>query len=641
MIERTDFVSENLPVDIEKKLKEFCRQARGDILLMTTLAGSGHPGGSMSSLEIFSILWSQANINPANPGESGRDRIVISHGHTSPAVYAVLGRLNFFDLEDALISFRMAGSHFEGHIERSIPGIELTTGNLGQGFSAGCGLALADRSSGIKNNVWIVTGDGEQQKGQNSEARRFASKEKLKNLTVIVDNNGLQISGKTDDVMSIDLRAEYLSSGWDVVEIDGHNLAEIYRVVRPDREREVPRLVIAKTVMGKGISFMENNPEYHGKTLKRNQYTDAVAELDLPDRYDEFSEKRDGWKEDHRKYYISIPFGILNNPGTPVTYPADFTGDNRSAFGKVLLDLARSNRGNIPLVFDCDLADSVRTAAFAEEFPDHFFQCGIQEHHTVTAAGAASIAGRVVFLADFGVFAIAETFNQHRLNDINMTNLKVIATHCGLDVGSDGKTHHCIKFLSLTGSLNHYATIIPVDPNHTDKVIRYIAMNPGNFFIAMGRSKTPVIKDESGNPFFSENYRFVYGKHDLLRTGSDVAIVTMGCMCHRAVSVREILEARGVSAAVYAVNCPLCMRPGFISDLRNFQLVVSYEDHDEDTGLGAKIALAFSSEGGAPPLLRKGVTNYGLSGSSEELYKLQGLMPDQVAESIYNEFSRD
>ncbi|MCK4506766.1 MAG: transketolase, partial [Candidatus Aegiribacteria sp.] len=207
-----------LSSDLRRNLEDFCRNARGDILRMTTLAGSGHPGGSMSSLEIFALLWSQANVDPCSPLKDGRDRIIVSHGHTSPAVYATLGRLGFFDLERAVSTFRKAGSPFEGHIERSVPGVELTTGNLGQGVSAAAGMALADRSRGIHNHVWAVTGDGEHQKGQIAEARRFIRAYGLNNITVVVDCNGLQICGRTDRVMYTDIASEYHADGWDVTE---------------------------------------------------------------------------------------------------------------------------------------------------------------------------------------------------------------------------------------------------------------------------------------------------------------------------------------------------------------------------------------------------------------------------------------
>lgn len=639
IIERTLFKPLDISTDTRKTLKEFCRNARGDIIKMTTLAGSGHPGGSMSSLEIFALLWSQANVDPQNPLKNGRDRIIVSHGHTSPGVYATLGRLEYFDLERAVATFRKAGSPFEGHIERSIPGIELTTGNLGQGVSAGAGMALADRTRGIHNHVWVVTGDGEQQKGQIAEARRFIRNYGLNNITVVVDCNGLQISGRTDRVMYTDIAAGYRADGWDVTEVDGHSLSALYRALRPDETSRAPRLVMAMTVMGKGVSFMENDARYHGKALTAEQAGSALVELGLNNDLDELAGLRKyGWK-DNGDFNLKFSYRVLDNEGTPIVYEKDHKGDNRSAFGAALMDLAKMNTDNLPLVFDCDLAGSVKTKQFGKEYPDHFFQSGIMEHNTATAAGAASISDKVVFWSDFGVFAADETFNQHRLNDINLTNLKVVATHCGLDVGMDGKTHHCINYISLMGTLYHYNTVVPADPNQTDRVIRYAATHPGNFFIAMGRSKLPVITKENGEPFFGRDYRFECGLHDHIREGSDVVIVAMGNMVYRALETRKMLRDGDISVAVYAVSCPLCIGPELLDELSGYRLVLTLEDHDMDTGMGSKMAVAVSRFRKTINLRRKGITRYGESGDSEDLYRMAGLLPEQVAEYILAELS--
>lgn len=633
-MERTLFRPSRLPADVATELRELCRRSRGDILRMTTLAGSGHPGGSMSSLEIFALLWSQADVDPGNPWKKGRDRILVSHGHTSPAVYSILGRLGFFDLDDAIVSFRKGGSEFEGHIERSLPGVELTTGNLGQGLSSACGMLVADRLNGHRNHTWVVTGDGENQKGQMVEARRFASAYDLFSLTVIVDCNRLQICGWTEEIMPVDLTAEYRASGWDVIEVDGHDLDALYSALRPPDTPCVPRLVIARTVMGKGVSFMENDFQFHGKALTEDQLSAALMELDVENDLAELRRRREEWIPPETPFEMPAADAILADPDQPRTYPADHWGDNRGAFGQALLDLAAANRDSLPLVFDCDLTGSVKTEDFENDYPDHFFQSGIMEHHVASCAGGASLADRVVFWADFGVFAADETFNQHRLNDINMTNLKVVATHCGLDVGQDGKTHHCIKYIGLMGALHHYSTVVPADPNQTDRVIRYIAAHPGNFFIAMGRSKLPVLTDEEGAPFYGGEYEFVFGRSDLLRKGQDIVILATGNMCSRALSVRDELSKKGVSAAVYGVSCPHCIGADLIEEIRGFDLVVTYEDHDRDSGLGAAVALALSGNDGSPPLQRFGIMEYGLSGSPEELYRIQGLLPDQVAGSI-------
>ncbi len=632
-MERTNFVPKTLPSALKENLQELCHQARGDILKMTSLAASGHPGGSMSSLEIFALLWSQANVDPANPLMKGRDRIVVSHGHTSPGVYSVLGALKFFDLHQALVSFRLAGSDFEGHIERHLPGIELTSGNLGQGLSAAIGMGIADKSNGITNHLWVVAGDGENQKGQITEARRFASKYMMNNLTYIIDLNHLQISGDTADIMPVNLRAEFEASSWEVISVDGHDLSALYQAMRPEGQNR-PRLILASTVMGKGVSFMENKAGFHGRALKEDELKQALAELGVEDNMEILARERKNYLHSKKQNFREEPVYNLLNPGEAVTYSTDHTGDNRSAWGQALVSLAEANPDNLPLVFDCDLSGSVKTASFAKKYPGHFFQTGIMEHHTATMAGSSTLADKVAFWSDFGVFAADETFNQHRLNDINHTNLKVVATHCGLDVGPDGKTHHCIKYVGLMRALPNYRTIVPADPNQTDRAVRHAASNPGNYFIAMGRSKLQVITKQDGTPFFDENYEFVYGAADYFRSGTDVAILAMGPTCTNAVQASELLEAGGISTAVLGVSCPTELSEDFIDSLLKFKHIFTVEDHDTKTGLGAGIALTLSERGNTPPLTRIGVTHYGASGNAEDLYTLQGLQPEQIVEAV-------
>ncbi|MDP2300220.1 MAG: thiamine pyrophosphate-dependent enzyme, partial [Actinomycetota bacterium] len=250
MLER-GFVDPALDDASAAELEERARLIRGAILTMTTLAASGHPGGSMSSLEIYLTLYHCANLDPARPRWEGRDRIVVSHGHTSPGVYCALADAGFFSLEDAVAHFRQAGSVFEGHVERSVPGVEWGTGNLGQGLSAGVGFALAARLTGRSYRTFVVMSDGEQHKGQVAEARRLAVKERLSDLTVVVDCNGIQISGHTKDIMPVDIAAAFAADGWGVLHVDGHDVRAVYAAVAEalsDTTR--PVAVIARTIIG-------------------------------------------------------------------------------------------------------------------------------------------------------------------------------------------------------------------------------------------------------------------------------------------------------------------------------------------------------------------------------------------------------
>lgn len=633
-----------LPQEELERLKELSRLCKGDIIKMTSVAGSGHPGGSISSLDIFLVVFSYANIDPSNPDREDRDRIVVSHGHTSPGVYSVLGRLGFFDIDAAIATFRKAGSIFEGHVERVVPGIEWSTGNLGQGLSAGCGFALASKIKGLGFNTFVIMSDAEQAKGQVAEARRFARKFGLNNLTVIIDYNNIQISGKLNQVMPVNIKGNYEADGWKVLEVDGHNHAEIYRAIKTALEdTENPYAIIAHTVMGKGVSFMEDDEQYHGRALKEEEIVSAFKELDIDNdraRYRTLrSEAAISKKPDNcLKYPINVDLG------EPFTYYPGDKIDNRAAFGKALLDVGKRNcgvEGKTPIaVFDCDLRDSVRTGWFAKELPDFFFEAGVQEHNTATVAGALSVCGVISVFADFGVFGIDEVYNQHRLNDINCTNLKLILTHLGIDVGQDGKTHHCIDYIGLIRNLFGFKLIVPADANQMDRAVRYVFGEYGNFAIGMGREAQPIITDGEGKPLFGGDYEFVYGRMDVVREGADVTVLSYGNMLHRAVEASDALREEGVSVRV--VNVPCVLEPDMERILSWGQegVVIVYEDHNIHTGLGSVIADKVLELGTYIRMAKMGVRRYAPSGTPEELYEVEGLSVRHLVERIKKEIER-
>lgn len=630
-----------IPDEKLESLRELGRIARGDILKMTTLASSGHPGGSMSSIDIYLTLFSFARINPGEPCWEARDRIVISHGHTSPGVYAALGRLGFFNIDEAIATFRLAGSRFEGHVERFVPGVEWSTGNLGQGLSAGCGFAVAGRVRGLDYHVFVAMSDAEQAKGQVAEARRFAHKYGFSNITVIIDYNERQISGKTYEVMPVNIKDGYASDGWRVVETDGHELKALRNALGEAVTDGSPTAIIAKTIMGKGVSFMEGNEGYHGRALKIDEYRRAVQELGVEDDLERYRDLRSRLAPrllDAPRHTGSelCSETVILKPGKPRTYRAGTQVETRQAFGNALVDLGEA-QGKDKLsmaVFDCDLTESVRTLEFSKEFPDNFFQAGVQEHTTATIAGAASIQGVVSFFVDFGVFGVDETYNQHRLNDINHTNLKVVVTHCGLNVGEDGKTHHCIDYLGVFRNLYGFRVIVPADANQTDRATRYIASTPGNFLLAVGRSKLPIITDEESKEAFAGNYEFNYGKAEILRRGKDATIFTMGSLVHKAIAAWERLMNLGIEVTVVNIPCPLKVDGEVLKEAARTSRIVTYEDHNVNTGLGASVLQAIAEYGYSVKVKRLGIGEYGSSGAFEELYDMAGLGEEYLVETV-------
>ncbi len=264
--------------ELNAKAKMFRRQ----ILEMTFAAGSGHPGGSMSSIDIVTALYYNVlRIDPKNPNWPDRDRFVLSKGHVCPAVYAVLADLGFFPRE-ALMTLRKSGSILQGHPDmHKTPGIEMSTGSLGQGLSVSCGMALAARLDSKSYRVYCLMGDGEVQEGNIWEGAMLASHLKLDNLTAILDRNRLQIDGNTEQVMSLEpLPDKWRAFGWNVLEIDGHDMHQILDSLNlAKRTKNRPTIIIANTVKGKGVSFMENQVGFHGRALTKEEMAKAMEEL--------------------------------------------------------------------------------------------------------------------------------------------------------------------------------------------------------------------------------------------------------------------------------------------------------------------------------------------------------------------------
>jgi transketolase len=265
-----------------EELKSIAKTVRGDIVSMLTESASGHPGGSLSSADILTTLFfGEMNIDPKNPKDENRDRFVLSKGHAAPVLYSVLARKGYFPVEE-LKTLRKIGSRLQGHPSmKCLPGIDMSTGSLGQGISAAVGMALAGKIDNKDYRVYALLGDGELEEGQVWEAAMSAAHYKLDNLTAFVDFNGLQIDGDITKVMNpspIDKKFE--AFGWNVLVIDGHNIEEIQDAIEKAKNfKGKPTVVICNTVKGKGVSFMENQASWHGTAPSKEQCEQALAEI--------------------------------------------------------------------------------------------------------------------------------------------------------------------------------------------------------------------------------------------------------------------------------------------------------------------------------------------------------------------------
>jgi transketolase len=651
-----------------KKLEALGTAARADILMMTTLASSGHPGGSMSSIDFELVLWGFGNCDPKNPFDPRRDRVVISHGHTSPAAYAALAHLGWFDRSLPLLGFRRGGSPFEGHVERDVPGIDWGTGNLGQGFSAAVGFALAAQlTSGRTWNgsawvapgssspnpsvsrVFCAMGDGEQQKGQLSEARRYAVRYGLTNLVALLDWNREQLSGSNEKIMPQHIVADWEADGWRVLEVDGHDVRAVYRAVRDALTGSVPALVACRTVMSRGVPFMEKDGfKWHGAALPADKCHEALAILGAPDELDRWTAER---KKPAPDWHAVLPHRpvesvSLPSPGTPRTYPLEKQTDNRSAFGNALADLGALSQagtaGGVPMaVLDCDLDVSTKTEIFEGKFPHAFFQSGIAEHHTAVLLGALSVAGVHAWWGEFAMFGVAESYNQQRLNDINGANAKLAVTHSGIDVGEDGKTHHSIDYFGLLNSTLGWKVFTPGDPNQTDRVVRWMATHRGNHALVMGRSKIPFALKEDGTPFFAGDYAFDPTRADRVRTGgSGLTLVAAGNVLAHAVDAWNALAKDGSRVDLVSVCAWSDLADEDLAFIARHGLVVTVEDHNPKTGLGTLLQARFNDLGLPARVRKMGVTFYSSSGPAKELFRLMGLDGPAIAAVVREELAK-
>ncbi|GGM74635.1 transketolase [Thermogymnomonas acidicola] len=265
-------------------LKRVATRIRRHIIEMVYSAKSGHPGGSLSITDVLTVLYfREMRIDPQNPDDPRRDRLIMSKGHASPALYATLAVRGFFP-EELLTGFRKLNSKLEGHVHRGVPGVEASTGSLGQGLGIGIGMGLAARLNNLDYHVYVILGDGEIQEGNVWESLMAGFKYRVSNVTAILDRNGVQLDGFTKDVMPVnDIKAMVEGFGWKVLEIDGHNYDQIISAIEFCKSyRDGPTFIIANTVKGKGVSYMENNPKYHGSPpANEEEYRKALSELTL------------------------------------------------------------------------------------------------------------------------------------------------------------------------------------------------------------------------------------------------------------------------------------------------------------------------------------------------------------------------
>ena len=625
-----------MPVDKKNLAQIFAQSCRKSILEMTAYAESGHPGGSLSAIDYLSGLYTSIIAQTNEP-------VFISNGHISPAVYAVLSEMGFVSKQEVIEGFRKMGSKFEGHVTRSVPGIWYGTGPLGIGLSVAVGTAYGYKLKGEKKNVYAMIGDGEGDEGQIYEAMNFAHKYSLDNLIVTMDFNRVQLSDSTKKIMPYNPVEYFKAACWNVLEIDGHNYDDIFEALEVAQKKNgYPTFICASTIMGKGVDFMEAEGRewkstWHGKAPTQEQITDAVAKL-TPTIEEEkiLGQFRKSIKiKPIRFESTKLASKTKIKTGKPKLYSPGTLTDCRSAYGTALVDLAKLNKNIVALT--ADLAGSVKTDELAKTFPDRHIECGIAEQLMVSASAGLEIAGLVPFCSTFGVFMTSRAKDQVRVNDINKTNVKMVATHCGLSVGEDGPTHQAIDDSASVVGFFNTMHLEPADPNHCDRLVRFAASHSGNVYLRMGRHKIPVLTKENGKIFFDEKYEYTYGRTDILRTGDKVTIVTMGGVVIEALQAWEKLHEAGISAEVVIASSIKAFDETVFASIKKTGKLVMVEDHNPYSGLGGMLARECTTRGITLDSCEMlGVREYQLSGTAEELYHSAGIDSEAIVATVEN-----
>jgi transketolase len=505
------------------QLEEAANYMRGLDLVTLCAAGSGHAGGTLSAMDFTAALYLHvARHDPKNPSWPERDRIVWSTGHKAPNLYLGLGMAGFYDVED-VVTLRKLGSPFQGHPHwPKLPGIEASTGSLGQGLSIGVGLALAARLDNRDSRVYVINGDGEQQEGQIWEAAMEAGHYKLDNLVSVIDVNRLQIDGWVRDVMTIDpLKDKYESFGWHVIEIDGHNMKEIVEAFeKAAAAKGKPTAILARTVKGKGVDFMENVAGWHGRTPNREQMEAGLKQLGLEGKLDvarllkkaeDFEKQTTAVLEAKQPKFSRDYFW---NVGETMKAQMEPT---RMGFGKALAE-----KGDDPRIvcLGADISGSIAISQFFEKHPERkprWFSMGIAEQSGTNVAAGLARDGKIPVFGTYGVFAAGRALDQIRTTVCyGNFNVLIAGAHGGVSVGPDGATHQSLEDLFQICGLPNMHVAVPCDVVETKKATECFLFDiQGPKFIRYAREATPIVT--------TADTPFVFGKANVIRFRHEAA----------------------------------------------------------------------------------------------------------------------
>ena len=664
MLKRNSQEKRGIPeLDIEE-LKNTAKLLRSYTILSICSAGSGHTGGSMSIADIASALYFKViKHDPSNPDWEDRDRVYWSAGHKAPVLYAALGLAGYFNIDD-VINLRKLNAPFEGHPNRlKLPGIETSSGSLGQGLGIAVGSAIAAKLKGKEYKVYCILGDGELNEGSVWEAAMSASHYNLDNLIAIVDRNRLQIDGFTKDVMKLEpLIDKWTSFGWQVFECDGHDMEDIlYCFDKAKLMRKKPSVIIAHTVKGKCISFAENVCSYHGIAPKdglTGNHSLEVALKDIgcvslsKDKIEELLQKSNKYQE---KVTEEVNRLVPNYSTNYFWNSQDFMKvemvPNRKGFGEGIEEAGKDKR---VLALGADISESIRISAFYEKHPERksrFFSMGIAEQNMTTVAAGLAKEGYIPFIGSYGVFITGRNLDQLRTTVCyNNYNVKIVDAHGGISVGPDGATHQALEDITNLYYLPNMKITVPVDCIEAKKATLAIKDIKGPASIRIAREATPVVtKNKTPYKFGTANiirYRgikdkFIDAFDTYLSSGyrsenENLTIIACGPILAEAMRAAYILnEEYNLETRIINMHTvkPIDKR-ALISAAKDTKIIITCEEHQVG-GLGNIVSGIISSTKDInDPLIINmiGVEDrFGQSGNPWELMKLFELTGEFIA----------
>ena len=560
---------------------ELARQLRVDSIRCSTAAGSGHPTSSLSAADLIAVLLAgHLRYDFGQPENPANDHLIFSKGHASPLVYSMFraaGAIN----DDELMTFRRFGSRLEGHPTPILPWVDVATGSLGQGLPIGVGVALAGkRVLQAPYHVWVLVGDSESAEGSIWEAFDRAGHESLANLTAIIDVNRLGQRGPTELEWDMGAYAARVRAfGVDPIVIDGHDLAEIDDAYARARSASRPTAVLARTVKGKGVSFLENKEGWHGKALDPEQAKQAIAELGAV-RSRTFSvQKPERWERPSMQRTGSL---ALKSYSDPIA--------TRKAYGEALAALGAARKDVV--VLDAEVSNSTHAEDFKKTAPERFFEMYIAEQQMVAAAVGMQVVDLVPFASTFAAF-FTRAYDFIRMAAISRAQIRLVGSHAGVSIGEDGPSQMGLEDLAMMRAVHGSTVLYPSDGNQTAKLVAQMADRDGITYMRTTREKTPIIYDKGEN--------FPIGGSKVVRESNKdrATIVAAGITLHEALKAVDVLAHEDIAVRVIDVYTVKPIDAETLADAARATggRVVVVEDHWVEGGIGDAVLAALADKG--------------------------------------------